>query len=57
MISRNQLPETCEEVIADIAAILAQGYLRYRSSRQMSPDMAESQPESRHSQPDTEKTT
>lgn len=57
MQSQSQLAKTCEGVIADIAAILAQGYLRYRKSRRMSADVAENRPESRQSAPDMEKRT
>ena len=43
MQAETNIPDTLEEVTAEVVSILAQGYLRYRSGRQLPPDCQNSE--------------
>ena len=55
MPSNPPIPHALDDVVAEIASILAQGYLRHRKRRRISPESGSEAGKVEHSQVDTEK--
>mgnify|MGYP006306847699 FL=1 len=43
MQAETNIPDTLEEVTAEVVSILAQGYMRYRNGRRLPPDSENSE--------------